>query len=223
VTYLRAFTLISFLHRIPGSDELAQTSLHITAPTTDPYPASTLQDNWLLAGASVAAGYVELWGASDIINASYSQFFAIKFAAVGTDGHYETDAEIYTLPTAVSGTGSDVLPQSTVVISLRSGSSFGDANFGRMYLPYTRGDNASTWQMSVARAAGIAGVGANFVAEINATAQGIFAGSRVCTLSRKGLGTIKLVEVVGCGRITDTQRRRREQLDENTQFVDVVP
>jgi hypothetical protein len=222
VAYPRAFTQISFLHSIVGTDERAQTALHVTAIGGDPYDPEDVQNEWLAAGSDVADAYESLWKASDVLTATFGRLDAIKFAAIGTNGLYLTDAEIFELSTPLAGTASGITPQTTVVVSLRTATGFGDANYGRMYLPYTMGDNGSNPIMSQARAQGIANAGATFVGEMNGIAGDLPSAGVVVNLSAKGAGTVKVVTRVGVGRVTDTQRRRREQLDEDTQFTNVT-
>nr|CRY93648.1 hypothetical protein [uncultured prokaryote] len=221
MAYPKQFTKFSFLHLIDDTDETAQTDINITTLGAAAYGAASVQPDWEAVGQDVCDAYALLWTASDMVNGSYSTFIGTKIASIGTDGHYLTDAATIEKTTPTGGTGSDVLPQSTVVISLRSDTTFGKANFGRMYLPHTRGDLGDTYDMTPARALGISVVGAAFIGTMNDLADDIVSGAGVVILSQTGSGVVKGVARVGVGVVTDTQRRRRRQLIENYQFSDV--
>lgn len=222
MAYPKQFVKLSWLFLIDATDEIAETSLNISTVGTSPYDAAAAQaavtsaDATALCGAMVGMvnGTHFLWG-------DYSVFDSLKIAAIGTDGHYLTDAVVHPFP-GHRGTHANVPPQDSLVMSLRSGLSFGDANFGRMYLPHVMSDlETATARILASRASLIAGDFATFLDTVNLTMDSEVAGSGVVILSSKGTGTVKAPATVGCGRVVDTQRRRRNRLIEDTQFVAV--
>jgi hypothetical protein len=107
-------------------------------------------------------------------------------------------------------------PQVSYVVSLRSGLTLGDANYGRMYCPppsWLVGQNNGVATIAEAIGARVAmkGLIQGLVARIGQDAPGV----KACIMSKKGIGTTKQVTQIGVGRVLDTQRRRRRSLDED--------
>jgi hypothetical protein len=211
---------LSWIFGITGTTEIAETSLNITTPTGSPYDAEAAAALMTSADADTLSG--DLFGmmnSSDFLWGDYSSYVALKVAAINTAGHYLADAVVYPR-TGHAGTHNNVPPQDSLVLSLRSGSSFGEANFGRMYIPHTIAAlDTSSARMSVAKAVAIANAFQAFITQVNTMMDSQVAGSGVAIMSQKGSGTTKLPTLIGCGRVIDTQRRRRNRLDEDTQLV----
>jgi len=215
VPYAVAFTRLSFLHTIADTDEIAETTLsvaqasgsNVASPST-----GTLSD--------CADAYQDLMQTSGLLWANWSNFVGVKGALIKTDGTYGDDPTTFAVTGTVSGSSGSIAPQCSVVLSLRTSSSLGKGNYGRMYLPHT----TLTWAASGNLPYGdsgaqgtVAAAGATFVAAINT----IFAGppaARVAIMGRTGTGTNRAVTRVAVGRIVDTQRRRRNALSEDYVF-----
>ncbi len=110
------------------------------------------------------------------------------------------------LVTPVRGTAQEIPPQCTVAVTLWSGETIGTTNYGRMYLPHSSlnlGGNpygGTDDQGTVAT---------NAAAFLAAVAQPLYKPAVMGTNGRT-----RFVDFVRVGRVVDTQRRRREQLDE---------
>lgn len=140
-----------------------------------------------------------------------------KLAAIKTDGTYDREAKVYELPTPMAGAGSLLFPlQSSWCVSLRSGSTLGLANYGRMYLP----------ALAFPRVTGTGGMAANsattalghvktMLQAVDGEVSTTGADAYLAIFSKKGSGLIKHVHSLKWGLVCDTQRRRRGALAEN--------
>jgi len=138
MAYGGQFLKITWQFTVKSSDEIADTSLNYTsAPgwTGAVAALAELDDTDL---ADMRQAYVtEMMDLDHISWADYSVLNSIKVAAISTAGEYLTDPLVAETDTPSDGTAVGVLPQSTVVLSLRSGFTLGKGNYGRMYLPHT--------------------------------------------------------------------------------------
>lgn len=227
MAYGNQFLRFTWLLRIVGTDEIAVTDLNYTSAPGWTGAAAAFGEVANSAVAGNLIGYMAtMLGA--IGWADYSQLYGLKIAAVGTNGHYLTDPYEQDLATPDSGTQRQVPPQSTVVLSLRSGFGLGPGNYGRMYLPHTQPSlGANTPYIPAAAQTSIAGYGKTFV---NATTGALNAAatpllypaimSQAEFPANSGGGQrFRGVTSVGCGRLVDTQRRRRNKLTEETVLV----
>ena len=173
---------------------------------------STMQD--------ILSELSDLMSLSQCSWADYSTLASLKVSARGTTGAYLTDPVVYLGDPTFTGAIGNTAPQESIVLSLRSGFHLGKANFGRMYLPHTRLQQVALAMTGTAgNAATVAEGGVNFVngttVALNAVTTDIL---RPMILSSQGVGTSREVTQVAVGVVTDTQRRRRNKLDENYQF-----
>lgn len=218
MAYDREHLKVDFLFKDISSDEIALTGFTVSEDS-----------GW--DGASVALGEIDLAGgagatmtsAMEVLMdnaalnwANYSQLYGVKIAAISTSGAYLGDAKVYEMPTPVIGAAVGTLPQSTVVCSLRSGSSIGSANYGRMYLPHTRLTLGTS--LSVGTIGNTGTVVAAFktaynawIAVINTAVTDVVA---PYIMSNQAPKPSKLVTQLKVGTVTDTQRRRRNRLPE---------
>lgn len=147
-----------------------------------------------------------------------------KAAVIGPDGHYIADAVQADAPSTIGGSGTvnASSPQDSVVLSWWSGSHLGDANHGRMYMPWSgvniAGDGrfGSTGAIATAASAFIVATNAYFSTTVNG-------GDDVAAsiMSRKGTGSVKRIAYARVGDVKDTQRRRRNALEERYATVAV--
>jgi len=218
MAYDRQFLRIDFLFAIGGTAEVAVTSINYASIAGWTGAAAALEElraDGTVAGDSMAAMLTFIRNAN-LFWADYSDLTGIKFAAVGTDGHYIAEPFPTELTPAESGAAANTLPQSTVVLSLRSGLSLGSANYGRMYLPHTRiGMVAGTPATNVATTDIIAAAGKTFVNDLTAALQDpVTAIITPMIMTAKTGAASKAVTAVAVGTVTDTQRRRRNKLIE---------
>lgn len=163
---------------------------------------------------ALMTSFANIWNSTAIDTADYARLIGLKVAPISTTGTYLGEAKTFSRQgTTIIGDNAQVPPQCTVCVSFSSAESLGRANFGRMYLPYTRlrqtvtqpfGDptNQSTFATTVQ----------TWFASTETTLALVQAGSRIVIASR--LGVLKDVKAIRVGNLTDTQRRRRRQLVE---------
>lgn len=143
----------------------------------------------------------------------------VKIAAIGKDGKYLTDARTHAQTT--KGIAADVKPpppQLAMVISLWSGSSVGKGHRGRQYWPCPA-DTPSQISATDGRIAQLlADAIRNAVKTALKTIEGevstVIVPAQLVVLGQTGSGTCEPVTQIACGRVIDTQRRRRNDLSE---------
>lgn len=215
--YPKQYLLWSGQFGVAGTDELAETTLKISTLGGAPFDAAAVLATWSPNDVGTILAYLTaaMNGPPDVSWAEYSLAQSAKLAAMDVTGHYLTDPVIYTDATPATGSDPDVPAQCSIVASLRSGLTLGVANYGRMYLPHTLFQTAAgspyaggTGPLDLAQSM------ASFIAQTNALAATKAAGSGAVLLSNKGSGVVRGIANVAVGNVTDTQRRRREQLNE---------
>ena len=149
----------------------------------------------------------------------------VRAASLDPAGHYTTDPVHYdgTGTPGGAGTGNGASPQDSLCITLYSGSQFGRANYGRLYLPW--------WSQWVATSNGrvinpdgldtpvqtlMNGINTWAAAALSSTA-------RIRIMSSVGSGATKRAAVARIGDVKDTQRRRRAQIRESYRSVSIAP
>lgn len=210
--YSQSHVRISWLFGLQNApDELALTDLKVATPGMNDAAARLLADGldldqlYLDYLNMVASGAGLEW-------ASYSRLTGVRVAPVGTNGKEVDDPrEVALGPNA--GTGGQVNAQLSVVVSLRSGTRLGRANYGRMFLPHTRLTQTASSPFAPTpdnfKDRALA-----FLNAVNANADEAGAGARIVNMSQVTVPETKTVTQVWIGNVTDTQRRRRNQLQE---------
>ena len=221
MTYGTSFLRCSFEFVAATTTEIAMTDLTIAPPIASPtvatdmladYAGSDLQTFASLLNTCMSAG---AWG-------DYSTLTSMKLSAVGTNGILLTDPLTHNLSPTYAGTVHQVHPQLSVVLSLWSGHTIGGGNFGRMFLPHFSNPlvNGSPRSAS-ADAASLAAAGAVFITGVNSVATTMTHPGQVSIMSQAVGHPFKTVAFVRVGRVTDTQRRRYDRLDEEYHDVAV--
>jgi hypothetical protein len=215
MAYPKNFLRLTWLFNMAAYGEIAETGLHVTTLGTSPFDAvAALAAVTTTQATTLETAMGTLLSGTNIKFGAYGTLNGLKIAACGTDGDYLTDPRVFT-DYSVDGNDTHVPPQCSIVLSLRSGTAFGTANYGRMYLPWTTfpqdgtlpyGTVTDTDQLAVA--------GVAFIHAVNTAAAAWTAGSSVVNLSQKDAGTVKPVTKVMVGNVIDTQRRRRNKLPE---------
>lgn len=206
-----------------GGAEEWQTGFYVgqmSADATEPTQAwvDAVRDAWATIWTTAARG----------ISDAYT-FNQVKAAVLGTDGKYDPAiAPVISYPnTALVGgsTGNPLPPQCSLVATLVAGSGKGLAGKGRMYIPGVRIGVDGGGKLSESYTSGMATALAGFFNTINsaggAPGRVINAseGTRVLVVPNpKNL----LVNGVRVGNVYDTQRRRRNALDEQYQHAVVT-
>lgn len=143
----------------------------------------------------------------------------IKVNKIGEDGKYvdKTRTRVHYCKDGdgeLPGTGSwNIPPQCTVVATLRTRLQRGRASRGRMFLPTSPSIVAATGRLDLGVAKQHSDAVAFLVRRLNNDPGPDLSGRRVSVFSRID-GTSSSVMRVEVGNVVDTQRRRREDLDE---------
>lgn len=144
----------------------------------------------------------------------------VKAASLDEEGAYRNEPVVLDGIDASGGGagGSAAGPSVSVAVTLWSGSTFGQANYGRFYLPWqTSLVTATDGKMTdVTRDAIVSNAQTllNALFDIGAAAPG--ANDLLPSImSSVGAGTTKVISQVRVGNVKDTQRRRSNRLDES--------
>jgi len=216
--YSGQFLKISWLFVITGTDEVADTSInYTTAPGWTGAAAALAELQTAVVGPDIIGAYSTFMSSTGIQWADYSALVGVKIAAKSTSGLDLASPYVEDSTGGPAGTVGQVLPQSTVVLSLNSGLTFGKGNFGRMYLPHTKMSLSTGFPItSSVNRDQVAEDGAIFINDVTdtinaATTAVLFPAimSQVApTPSGKGVTEVRV------GGVNDTQRRRRNKLVE---------
>lgn len=199
-----------------ASPEVWQCGVHLASSSAVGTPAlppladlEDLYDDTILpyhahASTAISAGAILMWA---------------KAAALDVDGEYLADPVFYEGTDTPGGGSSDSsgAPQQALAVTLWSGGTFGTANYGRYYLPWSSATVlVATGRIDSTVLAGILTQTDNFLTEINTWAGGRFSTGTgaIRNMSSVGLGTTKAVTTIRLGDVKDTQRRRRNKLAE---------
>jgi hypothetical protein len=220
MAYNSQFLKITWGFTVLGTDEIADTSLNYCSAPGWAGAVAALEE---ITTADIG---LDLIGdmASFIQNvgwADYSSLRTVKVAAIGTDGHYLAEPYLAEDTTPAHGDQTQLPAQLTMCLSLRSGFTLGGGNYGRMYVPHTRpGIESGSPYIPTSSMADLSGYGKTFINNVTDDLDGVTTATIFpCIMSNKGAGTSKLVAQVGFGRVVDTQRRRRNRLDDSATLV----
>ena len=223
MAYDRQALRFTWLYDIQGTEEIANTSYHTSGAAGWTGAEEALDDLSDAQMSDLYDAWILQYDVTNYVWANYSRLGALKVAAIDENGLYLTEPRIFEPVTAATGDGANVLPQSTIVASLRSNSTIGPANYGRMYLPHSRiGLDTTTPFAEGSPCATLASFLATYIETSNAVTNGLSSPSLAQILSSKGAGAAKGVQRVGIGNVTDTQRRRRNRLQETYFFEPVT-
>ena len=219
MAYDSQFLRFTWNFSIIGTEEIAQTSLNMKPPGV--WTAALAALNEIKADAPLQAllltRMATLMGNVQLQWADYSRLNSIRVGAVDTTGLELDSPMIFEDNTPPEGTVvGTILPQASVVASLRSGLVTGSGNFGRMYLPHTAlsmlADSphaSSTTTATVAEAFRV------FLNAVRDDVNEVIAATVFPFIMTQVAGqSSKLVQEIRVGDVTDTQRRRRNQLQE---------
>lgn len=210
---------VTWVFQVGTTDEIAVTGLNYSLQAGTTFSATVALGEIVTAtqGAALAARMGTLLGSANMKWGNYSFLTGVRFAAVGTDGLELAPAKFHTVPGSThTGNDGDVIPQSSIVLSLRSNQFGPGANYGRMFLPHT------SWALGIASpraeaadVSAFANAAETFIegceADLNAVVTEILDTmiiSQITGRASRGVSAIAL------GDIVDTQRRRRNRLPE---------
>jgi len=209
---------LDFLFAINGTDEVAQFGLRYAVPNASTFTPA--DPNGLFDATDVLALRTAL---SALLSnggnfADYGRATGVKIAAVDVNDHYTHDPFIGVFTTPISGSTAGIAPQETIAVSIRAATTLGKGNIGRFYIPYF--NTGQTTGSPYFEPANVATLGTHVQTFLEAVADVIAVGYNDVALvvgSAVGAGTVKPVTRILIGRVADTQRRRRAQLDESYQ------
>jgi hypothetical protein len=204
--YPRAHTLLTFFGDAWAAVEEWSTSLRVDSATL---PTVAVLD-------SVAARWATFHANASAGISPNARFLGVKAAPIGADGRYAPNGLSVTSlrPSPVIGGATFAgAPQLSMVVTLNTDLIRGKGSVGRMYLPACGIPAGSDGRITVANAQALAGAAATLLTDLNGLLEGdlaVFGAG----LSGTGPGSVRDVIGVRVGRVIDTQRRRRNQLDE---------
>jgi hypothetical protein len=141
-----------------------------------------------------------------------------KVAVINEAGYYAGDAKLAEqAPVGGVGGGGMPWPQLSVAVSLWSGSGFGRANHGRMYLPCPAQVSSHITTGQIDPPAVVDGIRTKMVtllSDINGEVSTAAVSTIPAIMSKLGTGTTKAIAQVGVGPVMDTMRSRRADLDD---------
>lgn len=221
----REYLHVSWHWKIAGTDEIAITGVNLSQ-VAEPFTgarAALDEINMSTLGPLLLTMMNALMNGDGALWADYSNLNMVRIAAVGVDGLEIGDAKIFEDLTVRSGFSNDTPPQSSIVVSFRSGLSTGAANFGRMYLPHTAltlealTPHAST-AITNAFALDAQTFANSLTTQVNAQVTPALV---IFIITHKPAFASKPALQVAVGNVNDTQRRRRNQLDEVYAFLPI--
>jgi len=222
VAFDRGFLKVTWGFTILNTDEIAQTSLNFTDPTDVTFnaPTALAEVNMPVVGPLLLARMNTLIASASIKWANYSRLNYVRLAAVLPTGLEFDPAKLFEDTTPAAGTQSDVPAQASIVLSTRSGQSTGNANFGRMYIPHTAWAQATNSPFGdTPDVSAFATAAQTFVTGVQTDLDAVITQSVLPTIMTQVVGgTSKRIVQIALGNVTDTQRRRRNQLPETYQF-----
>lgn len=224
MAYDRAHYYLTWGGSLVGGTEQWQTGIRVAPLAVT--PAADLVDA-LEAYVSLADIYADV--AAVIAGPAPVQFDAsvkllwAKLAVIGTDGKYQGDAKIHEDITAGSQNGATVIPpQLSLCVSLWGGSNFGGAQRGRMYWPCPNTQafvQPSDGRLTAQQAADVRTRIRTMLLAIEGEVSTWVVQSQLAIMSSLGTGATRPISHVAVGRVVDTQRSRRRNLDEAHEYV----
>lgn len=151
---------------------------------------------------------------------SSSLLTSVKVNRIGTNGLYmDPDTQEYVLPTPVGGIGSTrLIPQLSLVATLRGSDERAKAGKGRMYFPasnLTVPPLDTAGLVAAAEAQKYANGMISFFNRIQGAYSGLSLNAVAGITSKAGTGAHQTVAKVTVGRVVDTMRSRRSKLVED--------
>jgi hypothetical protein len=224
--YDQEFLKLTWNFTIVGTPEIAQVGLNFSDPINPVFDAlaSLNSIDIDVLGPLLLARMATLLGTSGLNWANYSRLNSVRVAGVLMSGLEIDPAKQFEDSTPAAGSATNIPPQSSLVVSTRSGLTTGSANFGRMYLPHTMPSLVTgTPFVGSGDTAAIVTAAATFVngvrADINASAGPPDLNAMIMTQVTGGFS--KEITQVAVGNVIDTQRRRRNQLNETYAFAPI--
>jgi hypothetical protein len=225
MAYDREYLKVNWLYEVLNSDEIASTGCNFSNAASTTFDAEAALAELVPAtiGANLFGRMVTLRSNASMQTANYSNLVAVRIAAMSTAG-LELAAPVLYVPTPPSlGTNADVIPQASIVLSLRSNVFGPGGNYGRMYLPHCQfafatgeavADPGDVSAIATAADTFIEGCNTDLNAQVTPTVSAMIMTNVSTPTQRES----RRVNQIAIGDVTDTQRRRRNQIPETYTF-----
>jgi hypothetical protein len=155
---------------------------------------------------------------SDSFISGQAQFTSLKLNMVNPEGKYVAASSSFfkdVTPVAVGAVAGNPAPQLTTAITLRTVASRGLASRGRVFPPLVAPTLGTTARLDIANVTSMGNSFAAFINAINALDNGSVGVASKGSVSGAP-GRFLPVTQVEVGRVIDTQRRRRNAMDDKT-------
>lgn len=199
-----------------GSPEVWMCGLRM-ALTTNAFVPPSPDDAQTEALFTIFANYHKA-AANEIYPGALMQW--VKVAHVDENGAYTDNPKIHEGPVQAGGYGggqTGATPQDSLVVTLWSGQTLGSGNRSRFYLPWQCSTlDAQTAVVGTAVQTDVANRAKTLVNDLNAWGATLPGTHKpvVSIMSKVGTGSTKVPQFVRVGAVKDTQRRRRNRLNE---------
>lgn len=216
------FTSITMNGTLAGGNEIFSAGFHVDS-NANRVPAAEWRTAWEPIVDDIATRLEQLFSHGALRVPADAQLTSVKFAHIGTDGKYLEEA--IEVPTNASGNlNSGYAPQVAMVSTLVANKFKDPGKYNRFYLPIATGGIGEGYRLSKGYTDAYAAQVADALADIN----GILATgldpyfAMVAVVSSAGAGHTAPVVEVKVGGVYDTQRRRRNKLNEDYSTSPVV-
>jgi predicted heme/steroid binding protein len=215
------------LYPLASGHEQWQTGLHFATNASGADVGDYLSAQGNISTQDILARCTDLINGVYGFNTNWSNVVTVdwvKLAVKDVDGKYAGAAKVSEQAPDGGGAGAfPFAPQLAVAVSFWSGSTFGRANRGRMYLPPP---NALLTSLTVSEPRATVAT-ANDLRDAIKTWLGHVAGevstiplpTYPAIMSSLGTGTTKPIVQISAGRVIDTMRSRRQALEEDPTWV----
>lgn len=220
MTYPGSHLLVSWIFGIAGQKEVAVTSLRCTN-VDDPFGFIALDAQAAVNSAfltTLATAMGTCLKGSGFTWGSWSQLKGMKIASIGPQGNYLGDPAVGDVAPVITGLSSTGFPQNTVVLTLDSGTSFGHATKGRMYLPHCMSATIGTAPL-MGGVSNMLNTSKTFMTAVRTAMLTLPGAPQPAIISKFGSGTARRILKLSMDDILDVQRRRKEQLVGTRIFV----
>jgi hypothetical protein len=147
-----------------------------------------------------------------------------KLAVLDKAGHFKFDPMSEEITPEVMPPQTTVYPaQVAYCVTLWSGGRLGRANYGRFYVPVPSMivGQQSEGVMTTTNAFNAAAAATAMINAVNGEIDTVGINTRPAIYSKVGTGTTKVAQYVSVGRALDTQRRRRNSLQEGHNYIEL--
>jgi hypothetical protein len=214
------------LYPLASGHEQWQTGLHFAADIAHT-ESDFLDAQGAISTSDILADVTKLIKGTYGFNCNWSNVVTVdwvKLAVKKTNGEYAGAAKVSEQAPQGGGAGAyAVAPQLAAVVSFWSGTNFGKANRGRMYLPvpytFTTSLSVNDPRATRTQADDLRDSVKAAIHDIAGEVSTIGLPTYPAIMSSLGAGTTKAILNISAGRVVDTMRSRRTSLEEDPAWV----